>query len=268
MRILSVLIVGSLTTSTFGQNTDSLGIDCNPTLNKQEIAYLDQLFSEENYDFQHKKIGFASPNVIHLFGVMPMPPGFNDQLLPVSKKEYFLQLKQEHAKPKCSELLILTDSLKAITKGFDAIVIFIPEKKRKKVNAKTAPVVATTFGYRDLNYPDNLQKVGADTSSALNKEEVAFLNQIYQHYPDRFDFSNKKIAVVDQHSEHIVAKQDYFNRIKKHLGKDFLYPTDDLILLNESEKQETGYDAVILLPEKMINREKLIEFLKMSRNRP
>jgi hypothetical protein len=265
-QITLTAFLGLVFQLTFGQNFDSLGMDCNPRLNEQEISYFDSLFSQKDYNFRNKTIGFASPNVIHFFGIIPIPPGFNNQLLPISKKEYFQELRIDDKNKKCSELLILTDSLKAITKGFDAIIILIPKKKLKKVNSGTTQKIATVFGYRDLNYPDNLDSVGADTSLTLNNEEVKFLNQIYQHDKNEFDFSNKSIVIVDYYSKNIVKKQDYINRIKNRLKKDFLYQTDDLIVLSEQEKQETGYDVIILLPVKMIQREELIEIIKTPHN--
>ncbi len=264
-QILLTAFFGFVFQLTFGQNFNSLGTDCYPKLNDHEIAYFDSLFSQKDYDFRNKTIAFASPNVIHFFGIIPMPPGINNQLLPISKKEYFQELRIDDKNKKNSELLILTNSLKAITKGFDAIIILIPKKKLKKVNSETSRRIATVFGYRDLNYPDNLDSVGADTSLTLNYEEVKFLNQIYQHDKNEFYFSNKSIAIVDYYTKSIVSKQVYLNRIKKHLEKDFLYPTDDLIILTEKERKETGgIDAVILLPEKHINRTELIEIIKKN----
>jgi len=261
-QIILIVFFGFVFQLTFGQNITSLRTDCNPRLNNQEIAYFDSLFSQEKYDFRNKTIGFASPNVIHFFGIIPMPPGFNKQLLPISKKEYFQELGTDVKNKKCSKLLVLTDSLKAMTKGFDAIVLLIPKKKLNRVNSETSIKIATVFGYRHLNYPYNLDKVGTDTSLTLNTEEVRFFNKIYQHNKTDFNFENKNIVIVDYYSKSTEKKQDYINRIKKHLEKDFLYPTDDLIILNDKEKQETGYDAVILLPVKMIIRDELIEIIK------
>ena len=265
-QIILTVFLGSVFQLTFGQNFNSLGTDCNPRLNSQEIAYFDSLFLQEKYDFQNKMIGFASPNVIHFFGIIPMPPKFNNQLLPISKKEYFQEFDADIKDKKCSKLLVLSDSLKEIAKGFDAIVLLIPKSKLKKVNFETATNISTVFGYRKLNYPDNLDNVGTDTSSILNFDEVKFFNQIYHHDKLAFDFSNKKIVIVDYYSKSILTKQDYINRIKKRLETDFLYPTDDFIILSESEKRETGYDAIILLPIKMIQRKELMEIIKTAHN--
>ena len=265
-QIIFTAFFGFVFQLTFGQNFNSLGTDCNPKLNNHEIAYFDSLFSQKDYDFRNKTIGFASPNIIHFLGIIPMPLGFNNQLLPISKKEYFQELRIDDKNKKCSELLILTDSLKAITKGFDAIIILIPKKKMKKVNSETSRKIATVFGYRDLNYPENLNSVGTDTSLTLNNEEVKFLNQIYQHDKNKFDFSNKSIVIVDYYSKSVIKKQDYINRIKNRLKKDFLYQTDDIIVLSEHEKRETGYDVIILLPVKMIQREELMKIIKTPHN--
>ena len=252
-RAILIFCFGIVSQLIWGQNMNLLGADCNPRLNSKEIAYFDSLFSQEKYDFQNKIIGFAAPNVIHIFGIIPMPPGFNNQLLPISKKEYFQELSIDVKDKKCSKLLVLNDSLKNITKGFDAIITLIPKKKLKKINLETSVKIASLFGYRGLNYPDNIYNVGTDTSSILNNEEVKFLNQIHQQDKDNFDFSNKKIIILDYYSKIIVTKQDYLNRIKKYLEKDFRYPTNDLIILTEEEKKDVGgIDAVILLPGKIL----------------
>src|SRR5687768_4122905 len=41
------------------QVSDWLGVDNNPMLSKNEIAFMDNLFINENYDFNSKTIGFA-----------------------------------------------------------------------------------------------------------------------------------------------------------------------------------------------------------------
>ena len=185
--------------------------------------------------------------------------------MPITKKEYFSNINSVEKDKYFSKLLVLNDSLKGITKGFDAIVLWVPKKKAKKLNPETTMNLATKFGYRGLNYPENLDKVGNDTEEALNKEEVVFFNTIYQHEEKAFDFAGKRIVVVDFYSKKTIPKNQYINRIKKHLENDFRFHTDDLIILTEDEKKETGgIDAVILLPEKMYIRKELIEIVKKN----
>jgi len=262
-RLILITLIGLFIQETFGQNRVLLGFDCNPKLNRQEILFFDSLFVNENFNFKNKVIGFATPNVINILGFIPFP-GFNSSLLPIDKKEYFRNIDLDSKNRNCSKLVILNDSLRKVTKGFDAIILFIPKRKLDKVNKKTELNIATVFGYRDLNYPDNLDKVGADTSSILNINEIDFFNTIFKHDRKDFEFTNKRIVIVDFYSKSTETKQNYINRIKKHLENDFLYPTDDLIVLTDKEKIETGFDAVILLPEKMYIRNELIEIIKKT----
>jgi len=263
IRLILAVLIALVIQETYGQNRISLGIDCNPKLNKYEIRFFDSLFVNQNYDFKDKVIGFATPNVINILGCIPVP-GFNNSLSPIGKKEYFKNLALDSKNKNCSKLILLNDSLKKVTKGFDAIIISIPKKKLDKVTKKTELTIATVFGYRNLNYPDNVDKVGTDTSSILSINDIEFFNTIFMHDRKDFDFTDKRIVIADFYSKITFSKQNYITRIKKHLENDFLYPTDNLIVLTDKEKLETGFDAVILLPEKMYRRNELIEIIKKA----
>jgi len=45
----------------------------------------------------------------------------------IKQKEYFQEFRTDIKDKKCSELLVLKDSLKDITEGFDAVIL-LPEK--------------------------------------------------------------------------------------------------------------------------------------------
>ena len=121
------------------------------------------------------------------------------------------------------------------------------------------------FGYRTLNYPDNLHLVGNDNSESLTDEDVKLFNRIYH---DRgFDFKGKKIAFMNPHldgSETIRTKKEFIEKIKKHLEKDFLYPaSEELEIFNAEEKKESGgYDAMIIYQTKRSYKDQLIKILK------
>ena len=155
--------------------------------------------------------------------------------------------------------------------GFDAIVLIVPKKKEKKIDAEKIERITRVFGYRTLNYPDNLDLVGNDNSAGLTHEDAMFFNRIY--HTRGFDFKGKKIAFINPHlvdqKQAIRTKKEYIGIIKKHLENDFLYPTDDLEIFNEQEKKESGgYDAMIVYQSKRFFKEQLIQILKDSNTRP
>jgi hypothetical protein len=247
----------------YAQTNNSIGVDCSPKLNEQEISYLDNIFSASNYDFKNKTIGFAAHKVKKICRVPAIAP--LNMRLPINKKEYFTALGQDTCKTTTSKLLVLNYDQKKQSGGFDAIVLLVPKKKEQKVGDKTTYRLAEVFGYRTLNYPDNLHLVGNDNSAELTENDAVFFNSVYHNR--NFDFKGKKIAFMNPHlldeKQAIRTKKEYIEKIKKHLENDFLYPGDDLEILNEQEKIESGgYDAMIVYQSKRYFKTQLIKALK------
>ena len=242
-KIILLISLGLLFGFSNSQTDNSLGIDCNPRLNDQEISYFSNMFAANNFNFKNKTIGFASPNILKVLGLINVP-GFANSLLPIDKKEYFNMLSQNSRHETISKLFVFTETQKKESGGFDAIVLLIPKKKEKKIDDKAISKLAEVFGYRTLNYPANLHLVGNDDSNELTNEDAIFFNTIY--HTRGFDFKDKKIAFMNP-----------------HLENDFLYPTDDLEIFNEQEKKETGgYDAMIVYQSKKFYKDQLIQILK------
>lgn len=263
-KLVLLILLWFLLGNFYAQNNSSLGVDCNPKLNDQEISYLSKMFSADNYDFKNKTIGFASYHVNRLCKIQTV---YLSGSWPIDKKEYFTALAQDICNKTVSKLLILNTEQKKESGGFDAIVLIIKKKKAQKVDTKMIDKFSEVFGYRTLNYPNNLHLVGNDNNEGLTAEDAIFFNQIY-HYRN-FDFKSKKIAFMNPHlveeKQAVRTKKEYIEIIKKHLEDDFLYPTDELIILNEQEKQESGgYDAIIVYQTKRSYKDQLIQILKES----
>lgn len=244
------------------QTSLSLGIDCNPRLNEQEISYFNNKFAADNYDFKNKTIGFATLKVKKICGSSTIDLSLK---LPITKKEYFNAITQDNCQATASKLLLLNDEQKKEAGGFDAIVLLIPKKKENKITEKTIDYYTTIFGYRTLNYPGNLSLVGNDNNQGLTDEEAVFFNTIYSR--KLFDFKGKKIAFINPHlveeKQAIRTKKEYIEKIKKHLENDFLYPTDDLEIFSEQEKEASGgYDAMIVYQSKRYYKHILLKLLK------
>ena len=268
-KIISLISLGLLFGFSNSQTDNSLGVDCNPRLNNQEISYFSSMFAASNFNFKNKTIGFASPNILKALGLINVPR-FANSLLPIDKKEYFNMLSQNSRHKNISKLFVFTESQKKLSGGFDAVVLLIPQKKEKKITPASINLLSEVFGYRTLNYPDNLQLVGNDNNNALTEEDVIFFNKIY--HKRKFDFKGKKIAFINPHlvneKQAIRTKKEYIEKIKKHLETDFLYPTDDLEILNEREKIESGgYDAMIVYQSKKFYKDRLVQILKESNDR-
>lgn len=267
-KLVLLLAFGFAVSTLYAQGNNSLGVDCNPKLNEQETRYLGNMFSADNYDFKNKTIGFAAHHVKKICRV----PTYNlVGSWPIDKKEYFAALAQDSCTGTVSKLLVLSDDQKKELGGFDAIVLIVPKKKEKKIDAEKIERITRVFGYRTLNYPDNLDLVGNDNSAGLTHEDAMFFNRIY--HTRGFDFKGKKIAFINPHlvdqKQAIRTKKEYIGKIKKHLENDFLYPTDDLEIFNEQEKKESGgYDAMIVYQSKRFFKEQLIQILKDSNTRP
>jgi hypothetical protein len=240
MRQAILILIIFIQLSSFGQADSQLGINSNPKLNPEEIIFFQTLFPADSFDFYQKNIGFATNNGIK-------SKGFENSLLPISKKEYFSMLRYDSKKKLKYKLLILDSTQKTITLGFDAIIVVFDEKYLKKAEKCNYRRLVTVFGYRKLNYPDNLDAVGDDTSSTLLPQEASFLNQIFQHSRGTFDFTGQKVAIVRTQTKSIIPKSEFIRKVKSHLIDDFLYPYDFLYIFNDKEKKESGgFDAVII----------------------
>ena len=265
-----LMLLGFVFSHPYAQHNNFLGVDCNPRLNEQEIRYLSYKFAADNYDFTDKTIGFAAHNVKRICRVSTIAP--LSMRLPINKKEYFMALAQDSCQTTISKLFVLNEDEKKQSGGFDAFVVLVPKKKENKVGDKTRSRLAEVFGYRRLNYPGNLHLVGNDARDELTDDDAVLFNSIYEQEKGKFDFKGKKIAFVNPHEQEkqqkIKTKVEYINKIKKHLEKDFLYPTDHLEIFNEEEKKESGgYDAMIVYFSKKYGKGDFIQILKENNTR-
>ena len=127
MKILNLLILFFLTTNIFGQSPDSLGLDNNSILNRQETDFLNTSLknSRDTFDFTNKKIAFVT--------------GSNGGRL-ISKEDYFLNCvipwTDKGTLPQIS-FVRLSSEEKQKSNGYDAIVMswvkIFTKKQKKKI---------------------------------------------------------------------------------------------------------------------------------------
>jgi hypothetical protein len=116
MRLISLLILTALihltiNRSAFGQETNNLGLDNNPTLNENEAKLLNNYFSEsrETFNFIDKKIAFVSGSTGTTY---------------ITKRKYFEDIKKwnESNSRIVTSLIVLTEKEKKESGDYDAIL--------------------------------------------------------------------------------------------------------------------------------------------------
>lgn len=102
---------------------------------------------------------------------------------------------------------------------------------------------------------DCLTEVGKNAVSTLNVCESKYLNCRFQKDKGTFDFCSKKIAFLKGNAGTIKStKKDFFDKEKSFIEiKGFLpMGSDQLIIFNNEEVRQVGYDAVIVSSSKRL----------------
>jgi len=87
-------------------------------------------------------------------------------------------------------------------------------------------------------------ETGKNTDPLLTASEAAYFNSELLTQRNQFDFRQKKVAFVSNRS--LINKQRYFTFWG---GKDAV---NNLLILTETEKQQCGYDAIIVSWNKQV----------------
>jgi hypothetical protein len=126
MRIL-LWMVGLMVSKVAAQSVDSLGIDNHPTLNKQEIHYLNTVLQQQRdtFDFTNKKIAFVTGSMGTVI---------------LSKQDFFLRCVRPWAEadliPQMS-CILLTPAEQQHSNGYDALVFswvkVVTKKQRNRL---------------------------------------------------------------------------------------------------------------------------------------
>jgi hypothetical protein len=116
---------------------------------------------------------------------------------------------------------------------------------------------------------DCLVEMGKDTIPILNICESKFLNFCFQKERSIFDFCGKKIAFFTGNTGTIKStKKDFFDEEKYFICQNRFLPSgsNQLIIFNEDETKQVGYNAVIVSSsKKYITNEEIIRRLKNQR---
>lgn len=120
-----------------------------------------------------------------------------------------------------------------------------------------------------------IDSCGTDSSATLNQYEVLYFNQSLEkpRMRSNFDFQNKKIGFAyGNFGKDVISKKEYFDRWGKEYYKNDSHVGNQLIILTEDEKEQSGgFDAIIISWSKILvsgrHRDKLIEKLKRKNSR-
>lgn len=238
MKNILILIILFLCISyqnSFAYEVDSLGIDWDPVLNRQEAEFFNNKFIDyqDKFDFHYKKIAYVSFEESMIF---------SDYIVPYGKKHYFKYFKNDKRK----ELIVLNRKQKINLKGYDAIILL--QENNQKFDRKNLQIIIDTLEGRNKLIPKHLTKLGIDSNLVLNEYEGNYLNYIFNKRRKGFNFVNKKIAFFYGNYAHTLSnKNEYFESIKNRTFRSYSLPSDQLIFLDDKEKQASnGYDVIII----------------------
>lgn len=174
-------------------------------------------------------------------------------------------------KKKANEYLFkvfVLDSSEQALKGYDALLVFSFKKYQRKFrNSKKEEALK----YSRNRYPQIAEDAGADNNLQLSPANARFFNQMFAqgHYFDHFDFTGKKIMLIDMDEYQRMPKflniSNYVQRIKNDLYSSGRFDPGDAYELTESQKKQSGgYDVIINArnTKKGIVIQQLLDFLE------
>ncbi len=250
-----ILITLFITLLHIGCIAQPIGADCNPKLNDAEALLCNKLFSHTGFDFKGKTIMYVTN--------IGEDKTYSAQYLPATKKDFFRYSRQTTDTLLKYHLVVLNAIQKNETPDIDAVVFFMTPNFNKDFKGSWVDKSIKHFKGIKLNFPDNIDLAGNDTTENITIEDAKFLNSIFRFERYSFDFTNKKIAIVVKHNDSyaMLYKHDYMQYLKTHLKTHFSIPTDWLYVLNSINKASTGYDAVIVEYAKHVDFENVLQLI-------
>lgn len=98
----------------------------------------------------------------------------------------------------------------------------------------------------------NLENLGKDNSCLLNEDESKFLNILFSQKRESFDFTGKKCFFLGGSGGGLIKEKNFIFRIANLDYSSWWEKGCQLIILNEEESSDNGYDAVIVIWSKRI----------------
>jgi len=116
---------------------------------------------------------------------------------------------------------------------------------------KNALIDSTNIDLKlDYKYTKDFNKAFKKQEKKLNPQESLYLNQQFKRELENYDFKDK--AIIFATSLTVISKADWIESNWKHEN-----PTIELVELSNQEKEETGYDAILVTKSKFILTDKI-----------
>ena len=237
-------------------STDNLFVNDNPILTKEESQLLDEKFKDANYSFKGKCIGFVEL-------VSSGFCGLRYNTWNIRKKDVPGYILNNNT----TKLIVMDSFQKIENLGYDALVVFVSSKNKRKLKQLNIPKLIAQIKNRDPQIPAN---AGLDTNSNLNEVNAIFFNEVLKddfRKKRDFDFRGKKIAIFNSYEKYKrVSIPEYVSRIRSQVDTYGFNLLDFIYYLNEEQKKETGgYDVIIQYHSKKdLPVESLIGLLKQK----
>jgi hypothetical protein len=112
---------------------------------------------------------------------------------------------------------------------------------------------------------EELNKMGVDNSSIMNRYESSYLNVIFAKYRGNFDFTNKKVGFILRGA--VSDKKEYFEKERDRYSRGETPNSGQLYVFDVGQKAESGgYDAASTYGNKfVIPIETVVKRLKEKR---
>jgi hypothetical protein len=140
----------------------------------------------------------------------------------------------------------------------------MPIQELKKISIEEKQI----YDILSFNLGPNPENCGIDNKPELSEKEAIFFNE-YLKIPaqlKKFDFYNKKVLFVTGSSGNTLgSKIDYFNDVREWREKYNSKIATSLIVLDDNDKAEYGYDAIVTFWVKIYNP-KTKRALKQTKN--
>lgn len=116
---------------------------------------------------------------------------------------------------------------------------------------KNAQIDSTHIDLKlDYKFTKDFFEAFKNHEKKLNTQESEYLNRQFKRELENYDFEDK--AIIFTTSMSVISKTDWINTNWKHEN-----PSVELVELTKQEKEETGYDAILVTWSKFILTDKM-----------
>jgi len=116
---------------------------------------------------------------------------------------------------------------------------------------KNAQIDSTNIDLKlDYKFTKDFSEAFKNQDKKLNIQESEYLNRQFKRELNNYDFKGK--AIIFTTSMSVISKIDWIKKNWKHEN-----PSVELVELTEQEKEETGYDAILVTWSKFILIDKM-----------